>query len=92
MTTKHSPLRVLKSQADEIARRLVAFERGEITHDEFHAKLLAARKADSLKLGIFMDDKLITVEIAWATIKATGEVAMSEYILKLMREQRDTVH
>jgi hypothetical protein len=89
MTTKHSPLRVLKAQADKCAAMLKAFERGEPVEPRFAAQIAAARGRETFKFGIVMDDKIITVDMPWATIDSTGEVGLSEYILKLMREQRD---
>jgi hypothetical protein len=35
-----------------------------------------------------MDDKIITIDMPWTTIRATSEAALSEYILKQMREAR----
>lgn len=85
MTTKHSPLRQLQAQADKIAATIKAAERGEI-----EMKPGAADK-ESLKFGVVMDDKIITVEMPWDTIRATSEAGLSAYILKHMREQRDPV-
>lgn len=86
MTTKHSPLNQLRKQADTIAAKLKAAERGEIAFKG------DARQKDVTKVGIVMDDKIITLEIAWDTIRGTSEVGLSEYVLRLMREQRDVVH
>lgn len=91
MTTKHSPLSALKAQADKIAATLKAAERGEKIDGQFAEKIAAARKQDSFKVGIVMDDKVITIDMPWATIRSTGEVGLSEYILRQMRETRDTV-
>lgn len=91
MTTKNSPLSALKAQADGIAKMLAAAERGEIIDPKFEAKLKEARGKDVVKVGIIMDDHLISLDIPWTLIHSTGEVAMAEYILKLMRGQRDTM-
>ena len=91
MTTAHSPLRVLKAQADKIAAALKAAERGEkIAHDVL-GKIEAARARESISFGVVMDDKVLKIEMAWATIRATSEVGISEFILKQMRDARDTV-
>lgn len=90
MTTKDSPLRVLKAQADKIARTLVDAERGVFHDNHFAQKWREARSRDVIKMGILMDDKVITLDIPWTTIQSTGEVGMSEYILRQMRELRDT--
>jgi hypothetical protein len=91
MTTSKSPLRVLKAQADKIAATIKAAERGEPVDVRFAEKIAAARSKDSFKTGIVMDDKLITIEMTWATIRSSSEAGLSEYILKQMRGARDTV-
>jgi hypothetical protein len=91
MTTKHSPLRVLKAQADKIAAMIASAERGEPIDVLFAEKIEAARAKDSVMFGILMDDKFITIELPWETIRTTGEVGLSEYIVQQMREARDTV-
>lgn len=88
MTTKDSPLRALKAQADRIAAMLKAFERGEKINVRFAEKIVAARATAGVKFGIVMDDKVITIEMPWATIRSTGEGALAEYIIKQMREAR----
>jgi hypothetical protein len=91
MTTRHSPLRELKAQADKIAATIAAAERGEVVDVEFAQKIAVARSRESFKIGIVMDDKVITIDLPWETIRASGEVGLSEYILRQMRESRDTV-
>lgn len=92
MTTAHSPLRVLKAQADNIAKMLKMAERGEKIDVRFAEKLDAARGKDALKFAVVMDDKIISIEMPWATIRATSEVGIAEFILKQMREAREPVH
>jgi ABC-type hemin transport system substrate-binding protein len=69
MTTRHSPLNALKAQADKIAAMLKAAERGEKIDTRFAEKIAAARDKDAFKIGIVMDDKIITIEMPWATIR-----------------------
>jgi hypothetical protein len=92
MTTAHSPLRALKAQADKIAALLKAAERGEKIDVRFAEKIEAARKGDSFKVGIVMDDKVITIRMPWEMIRSTSEVGLAEYILRQMREARDAVN
>lgn len=92
MTTKSSPLSALKAQADKIAAVIKAAERGEKIDVRFAEKIEAARNADSFKVGIVMDDKIITITMPWALIHKTSEVGLAEYILKQMRESRDVVN
>lgn len=89
MTSKHSPLGVLRGQADKIAATLKAAERGDKIDVRFAAKINAARANESFKVGIVMDDKVITLEMPWATIRDTNEAGLSEYILRQMSEARD---
>lgn len=93
MTTRHSPLNALKRQADKIAASIKAIERGEKIDDaRFAERIEAARGRESIKFGIVMDDQVITIDMPWEMIRATGEVGLSEYILKQMRGARDAVH
>lgn len=89
MTTSQSPLRVLKAQADKIAKTVKAIERGENPVEDVGGKLAAARHRDSVKFAVVQDGKVITIDMAWATIRGFGEVALSEFILKQMRGYRD---
>ena len=92
MTTKHSPLSVLKAQADKIAATIKAAERGEKIDVRFAEKIDAARAKPSIKFGVVMDDKIITIDMPWATIRTTSEAGLSEYIVRQMREARDAVN
>ena len=87
MTTKNSPVSALKAQAGAIAAMLKAAERGDKIDARYAEKIAAARAKGAFKVGIAMDDKIITVEIPWATIRETSEPALVEYILNLMRER-----
>lgn len=92
MTTKNSPLSALKAQADKIAETIKRAERGEKIDVRFAETIKAARGKESFKVGIMMDDKLITIEMPWATIESTSEVGLAAYILKQMREDRNAVN
>lgn len=92
MTTKDSPPRRLRAQAGRMAALLKAVERGarpDVPHAE---KLLAARQRETTRFGIAMDDKIISIEMAWSTIAATDEAALAEFIVAQMRETRATAH
>jgi hypothetical protein len=68
---------------------IMAAERGEPVSFDFAQKIAAARKTDVFIVGIVMDDKTIRIELPWSLIRSTGEVGLSAYILKQMREIRD---
>lgn len=91
MTTAKSPLRVLQAQADNIAKMLKAAERGEPIDVRFAEKIAEARQREAFKVGVVMDDKVITIEMSWDVVRETSEVGLAEYILNLMRETRQTV-
>ncbi len=86
MTTKSSPIQVLKAQADKIAAMLKAAERGDKIDVRFAEKIEAARARGVFKVGIVMDDKVITFDMPWATISATSEAGLSQYIVDQMQE------
>jgi hypothetical protein len=92
MTTKHSPLSALKAQADKIAATLKAAERGDKIDARFAEKIAEARSKESFKVGIVMDDKIITIDMPWFTIRNSSEAGLSEYIVRQMREARDVVN
>lgn len=87
MTTKNSPVSALKAQASAIAAMLKAAERGDKLPVRYAESIAAARARGSFKVAIAMDDKIITVELPWATIQETSEAALVEYIVGLMREE-----
>jgi len=92
VTTKHSPRRVLKAQADKIAAILKAAERGDKIDARFAEKIAAARAKEAFKAAIVMDDKIITIELPWSIIRSTHEAGLAEYILGQMRELRETIN
>ena len=92
MTTKHSPLSAIKRQADKIAEMLKRAERGEKIDVRFAEKIESARGKDVFKVGIVLDDKVITIDMPWTTIHNTSEAGLSEYIVRQMRESRDVAN
>jgi hypothetical protein len=92
MSTARSPLRKLKAEADRIAAQMKALERGEVNAPDPAGKVAAARKRDTITFGVVMDDKILKIEMPWATIRELSEAGISAWILKHMREQRDVVH
>ena len=92
MTTKHSPVSQLKAQADRIAATLKAAERGDKIDARFAQKIAEARTKESFKVGVVMDDKVITIDMPWATIRGTTEAGLAEWILDQMREARNVAN
>jgi hypothetical protein len=91
MTTARSPLRILTGQAKTVAKMLKACERGEKLPGDYGAKIEAARGRPSIQFAVIMDDKVLKIRMSWATIRETTELAISEYILRQMREARDAL-
>lgn len=92
MTTSTSPLRVLKAQADTIAKTIKAVERGENPIEDRGGKIAAALAKPTVKFAVMMDDKLLSIEMSWATIRESSETGMAEWILKHMRESREATN
>lgn len=92
MTTSHSPLRVLKHQADTVAKTLKAIDRGETVATDSGGKIAASREKGEVTFGVVMDDKVLKVTMQWSTIRAASEAAISEFILDYMRGARETAH
>lgn len=88
MSTKHSPLSQLKAQANTIAATIKAAERGDKIDVRFAQKIAEARLKETFKVGIVMDDKVLTIEIPWATIQDTTEASLATWILNEMQEGR----
>ena len=83
MTTRHTPLHILRNQADRIATTLKNVEAGHA----IDLKLNALRiEKDTFEVGIAMDDKIIKLHIPWTTIKEASHTALSDYILEQMLE------
>lgn len=78
MTTKNSPPRTLKAQADRIAAVLKQAEKGN--------RIPRQTNAPSVVFGVVMDDKVLKVTMLWSLIAETDEAALSEYILGQMSE------
>lgn len=89
MTTKHSSPSVLRAQADKIAATLRAAERGEKIDAWSADKIAEARGKEWFKIGIVMDDKVITIDMPWSLIRGSTESGIAEYILKQMSEARE---
>lgn len=92
MTTARSPIQELKAQAAQIASMLKKAERGEKVAKDPAGKIAAARKTPSVKFAVFMDDKILNIEMSWAKIRDTTQAGLAEYIVDQMREARDTIH
>lgn len=88
MTTKHSPLRVLKGQADQVAKMLKMAERGEDLGEKGAKMAEARRNYPDVRFAVIMDDKTLLITMTWKQIEESSEVGISEYVLREMRERR----
>lgn len=89
MSTSKSPLRKLQAQADKTAAMLKAASRGE---GEAARKMAGALLKESVKFAVVMDDKTLIMELRWNEIRELSESGIAAYILKYMRDNRDSVH
>lgn len=89
MTTSNSPLRVLKQQSDGIAKMLKAVERGEKPVEDSGGKIAASLALGVVKCAVVQDDKIVILEMTWESVRGMSEVALSEWILKYMRGQKE---
>lgn len=92
MSTSQSPLRKLKAEAARCAAKLKSMERGEPVDGDPLGKVATALTRPSITFGVVMDDKVLKIEMSWATIREHSEASLSEYILKHMRGSREAVH
>ena len=79
MSTSSSPLSKLKAESDRIAKLMKQGVRGELPNFP---------KEGPVKVGIVMDDKVITIEMPWQQIHDTNEPALAEMILREMRGKK----
>lgn len=75
MSTSDSPIEKLTAEADKIAT---------VLHEQYKAKKFIGKP--TTKIGIVMDDKVITLEMRTETIGRLPHHALSSYVLKLMQE------
>lgn len=92
MTTSQTPKRILRQQAAAIAEMLKKAERGEPVNADFDRSAQEARERGVFKVAIAMDDKIVSIEMTWETIRDAKEAALREYVLELMLGQRETRH
>jgi hypothetical protein len=92
MTTARSPLRKLQAQADRMAYVLKATARGQQVEVVGQRPFVRQPDNPMVKFMIAIDDKVTTIEMAWAHIDNTSETALSAFILKEMRGKRESVH
>lgn len=89
MTTSQSPLKRLRAQAEEIAAKLKAMERGEaIGAPDPAGKIAGAKAKGEIKFAVVMDDKIIKITVPWSLLATTDETVIAEWILAQMREER----
>lgn len=89
MTTARSPVAAIAAQAGKIAATLKAAERGDPITSRFAEKIEQARTRAAFKVAIVMDDKIITVELPWATICNASEADLAAFIVEQMQRGLD---
>ncbi len=92
MSTKNSPLIVLRTEARGIATNLKRAADGVSIGNDPQGKIAASKAKGFVKIAIVMDDKTITLDIPWKDIEKLTHAQLSEFILDLMMETRKTTH
>ncbi len=87
MTTSNSSYHAIKTQADNIAKALKAASRGEKIANDPAGKIAASLGKGTVKFGVVMDDKVITVEVQWSEIRDATEEGLATWIMNYMRGQ-----
>lgn len=88
MTTKDSPIGVLRAQAEKVAKVLKAAELREIGKSDPAHKLADALSKGEATFGIAMDDKFIRITVSREVVRTSTESEITEYILAQMREEK----
>lgn len=73
MTTKDSPPEKIHAQAVKIAKRL---------------KLMVPDHKPHVKIGIIMDDKVLTIKMTWEKLASLTEAELVVAICAYMREEK----
>jgi len=89
MSTSQSPLRKLQAEANRCAAKLKSMASGEPVDGDPLGKVAAALERPSITFGVVMDDKVLKIEMPWASIREHSEAGLAEFILKHMRGSRE---
>ena len=87
---KATPLRVMQASADEWARKLKAWERGDVANDA-KGRIAAWREREAVQFVFLMDGMGLGMEMPWAAIAEMSEAQLSFFILKTARDYRRQV-
>lgn len=80
MTTKNSPIKVLRIQA-----KTIAFNIKQLLNSD-SPRINEAREKGELVIGIAMDDKFLKLTIPWNTAVKFSTWALAEFVENQMRE------
>lgn len=86
-TAAHTPLRQMQETADEWARKLKAWERGDVAADA-RGRIAEWRKRPHVEFVVMFDDKGLKFGMEWAAIAEQSEAQLSFFILRTIREWR----
>ncbi len=87
MTTSQSPKWQLKKQADNIARNVKLWSRGQLRDLKFAEKLDAAFEKGELVMAIVMDDGVRQVKVSLEGVKSSREADIADMIYRAMRKE-----
>ena len=89
----------LKDQAATIAAALKRLEQGEPQVRDPHglfineptSKIIAACSLSGVTFAVLMDEKMVTIEIPWVTIRDSSEKGIAEFVLRQMVDRTVTI-
>jgi hypothetical protein len=85
MSTSQSPDHILRAQAHRIADSLKRAERGEKVANDPAGRIAASRAKGVIDFAIVMDDKIVKIEVPWATIEALTMPLLCDFIYDQMK-------
>lgn len=68
-----------------MARILKDVAAGKSVVEDKGGKLAASLASGRVKAAVVMDDKVIAIEMEWAIVRATSQLALAELLFKNMR-------
>lgn len=89
MTTAKSPPHELRAQAHKIAESLKLAAAGEKIANDPLGKIEASKARGYVDFAIVMDDKILKIEIPWATIRDLTQPLLCDYIFDQMSEAKN---
>lgn len=82
-----TPLRQMQARSDDWARKLKAWERGDVGSDQT-GRIAQWRKRATVQVVVPFDDKAVSLEMELQDIAEASEAELSFFIMRSVRECR----